>query len=375
MIKSKKILLGHNLYKDMTVIELFDKYKPYISNIIHYLYKYQISLNKSVTPIFDLDDLKNEAFIVLQELFNIYDVDRGILFFTVLKSYLPKNLYQKIRDTYHLRSKCSKDSYTVSIFEEKNNDDNKSICMLDTIEMPENIDREDLIDLKMAMSKLNDQEKKIIHLRFYEDKTQNECKTLFNLSQAQISRKEKKIIKKLQKYMKIGGKEMSFVKYQTKIDAIYKKDFTKYLTVTALLKEVAKELGVTYQNMLVSLQKHNQYENLKKQFATENEKKSKNIPESESVQNIKMITTQINPTNAKAFITNNIPVKEIETKSENKFVKIMPHAVFSFMGNTYDAKIFDQQFVFKDNFVISQLNKENLEDLKIIVDEMLKSIS
>ena len=53
----------------------------------------------------------------------------------------------------------------------------------------------------------------------------------------------------------------------------------------------------------------------------------------------------------------------------------MPHAVFSFMGNTYDAKIFDQQFVFKDNFVISQLNKENLEDLKIIVDEMLKSIS
>ena len=138
---------------------------------------------------------------------------------------------------------------------------------------------------------------------------------------------------------------------------------------------MAKELGVTYQNILVSLQKHNQYENLKKQFATENEKKSKNIPESESVQNIKMITTQINPTNAKAFITNNIPIKEIETKSENKFVKIMPHAVFSFMGNTYDAKIFDQQFVFKDNFVISQLNKENLEDLKIIVDEMLKSIS
>ena len=297
------------------------------------------------------------------------------MFFTVLKSYLPKKLYQKIRDTYHLRSKYGKDSYTVSIFEEKNNDDNKSIYMLDTIEMPENIDREDLIDLKMAMSKLNDQEKKFIHLRFYEDKTQNECKTLFNLSQAQISRKEKKIIKKLQEYMKIGGKEMSFVKYQTKIDAIYKKDFTKYLTVTALLKEVAKELGVTYQNMLVSLQKHNQYENLKKQFATENEKKSKNIPESESVQNIKMITTQINPTNAKAFITNNIPVKEIETKSENKFVKIMPHAVFSFMGNTYDAKIFDQQFVFKDNVVISQLNKENLEDLKIIVDEMLKSIS
>ena len=73
MIKSKKILLGHNLYKDMKVIELFDKYKPYISNIIHCLYKYQISLNKSVTPIFDLDDLKNEAFIVFQELFNIYD--------------------------------------------------------------------------------------------------------------------------------------------------------------------------------------------------------------------------------------------------------------------------------------------------------------
>lgn len=53
------------------------------------------------------------------------------------------------------------------------------------------------IDIRKAIEKLDNIDKKIINMRFFEFETQSDCAKILGLSQVQISRKEKKIIQKL----------------------------------------------------------------------------------------------------------------------------------------------------------------------------------
>lgn len=57
------------------------------------------------------------------------------------------------------------------------------------------------IVLKNAVKKLTDREKEIIHLRFYEGKTQMEVAEEVGISQAQVSRLEKGALKSMKKYL------------------------------------------------------------------------------------------------------------------------------------------------------------------------------
>ena len=51
--------------------------------------------------------------------------------------------------------------------------------------------------LEGAMSKLNEREKKILYMRYYEGKTQTEISAEIGLSQAQVSRLEKTALKEI----------------------------------------------------------------------------------------------------------------------------------------------------------------------------------
>ena len=57
------------------------------------------------------------------------------------------------------------------------------------------------ISLNEAMKKLNEREKYIIKLRFFEGKTQMEVAEEINISQAQVSRLEKSALKNMRKHM------------------------------------------------------------------------------------------------------------------------------------------------------------------------------
>lgn len=59
----------------------------------------------------------------------------------------------------------------------------------------------DSIALKMAMDELETRDKRLIKMRFFEGRTQQETAREFGISQVQISRREKKIIEQLKKYM------------------------------------------------------------------------------------------------------------------------------------------------------------------------------
>ncbi|MBO7369200.1 MAG: SigB/SigF/SigG family RNA polymerase sigma factor [Clostridia bacterium] len=89
---------------------------------------------------------------------------------------------------------------TVSIYERMNDDGNKPIEFIDTLESDETED--DLTDkllLKDLIAGLSDREKRVIILRYYSDRTQSEVAKELGVSQVQVSRLETKIIEKMKR--------------------------------------------------------------------------------------------------------------------------------------------------------------------------------
>lgn len=91
----------------------------------------------------------------------------------------------------------------VSLFEPIYHDGGDPIFVMDQISDDKNLDDNWLqgISIKEAMQRLNDREKKILSLRFFEGKTQMEVAQEIGISQAQVSRLEKAALKHMQKYI------------------------------------------------------------------------------------------------------------------------------------------------------------------------------
>lgn len=91
----------------------------------------------------------------------------------------------------------------VSLFEPIYNDGGDPILVMDQISDEKNSD--DLwleeISIKEAMKKLNEREKLIVGLRFFNGRTQMEVAEEIGISQAQVSRLEKSALKQLARYV------------------------------------------------------------------------------------------------------------------------------------------------------------------------------
>ncbi|MDI6602383.1 MAG: RNA polymerase sporulation sigma factor SigG [Thermoanaerobacteraceae bacterium] len=91
----------------------------------------------------------------------------------------------------------------ISLFEPVYHDGGDAIYVMDQISDDKNQDDAwlDNISLKEAMSKLNDRDKNIVRLRFFEGKTQMEVAEEIGISQAQVSRLEKAALNQMKKYV------------------------------------------------------------------------------------------------------------------------------------------------------------------------------
>jgi RNA polymerase sporulation-specific sigma factor len=91
----------------------------------------------------------------------------------------------------------------VSLFEPIYHDGGDPIYVMDQISDDKNKDVQwvEEIALKEAMRRLNEREKMILSMRFYEGKTQMEVAQEIGISQAQVSRLEKAAIAQMQKYV------------------------------------------------------------------------------------------------------------------------------------------------------------------------------
>ena len=89
----------------------------------------------------------------------------------------------------------------VSLYEPVYSDGGDAICVMDQVSDTRNTDEAwtDRIALKEAMKRLDDRERRILSLRFYEGKTQMEVSAEVGISQAQVSRLEKNALGKIRK--------------------------------------------------------------------------------------------------------------------------------------------------------------------------------
>lgn len=91
----------------------------------------------------------------------------------------------------------------ISLFEPIYHDGGDAIFVMDQISDTKNQDENWLqgIAIKEALRKLNDREKLILTLRFFEGRTQMEVAEEIGISQAQVSRLEKTALKHMRKYI------------------------------------------------------------------------------------------------------------------------------------------------------------------------------
>lgn len=89
--------------------------------------------------------------------------------------------------------------YPTSINEPIFEKDGSTIRLEDRIEDQQKYSLVDKVTLKEELNKLTKEEQLLIKLRYYKDMNQDQIAKIFNVSQVQISRMEKKIIDKLKK--------------------------------------------------------------------------------------------------------------------------------------------------------------------------------
>lgn len=91
----------------------------------------------------------------------------------------------------------------VSLFEPVYSDGGDTIFVMDQVKDTKNLDENWLehISLKEAIKKLNQRERQIVKLRFFDGRTQMEVAAEIGISQAQVSRLEKSAITHVKKYI------------------------------------------------------------------------------------------------------------------------------------------------------------------------------
>lgn len=89
----------------------------------------------------------------------------------------------------------------VSLYDPIYSDGGDALCVMDQVRDKKNTDENwvDHIALKEALRRLNNRERRILALRFYEGKTQMEVSAEVGISQAQVSRLEKGAIDSIRK--------------------------------------------------------------------------------------------------------------------------------------------------------------------------------
>lgn len=97
-----------------------------------------------------------------------------------------------------LESSRDVESIYSTVYQGESND----ICLMDKLVAPDTENKTiDSIVINEMLERLDEKERNIVRLRYFEDKTQTETAEIIGISQVQVSRSEKKILQKLRNLM------------------------------------------------------------------------------------------------------------------------------------------------------------------------------
>lgn len=200
------------------------------------------SIINKYTKYYEFDDLYQVSVIGIMKAYQNYKTDSNAKFSTYAYKYILSEvvsfvnnskiiktsreynkLYKKILESKNIltqRLMKEPSNYELSLFleldesvindvlrlkesvkslDEAINEDGRTLTLLDSLYLPSDNINTDNIMLKELLQTLNEEELKLINLRYFQDKTQQEIAQYFNTNQVQISRNETKILKKLKK--------------------------------------------------------------------------------------------------------------------------------------------------------------------------------
>ena len=208
--------------------DLIDQYSGKIYNIV-----------KGIS-YYDREDLFQVGCIGLIKAYRNYDSSKGVQFFSYAYKYILGEIKAYIRDNKNIR--VSRDIYILNgkIEEARNiisqklmrnptvdeiasfleitsdevknvlmynysttsldkvvNDDEKDMNLYDVVPDIEKLSKDDLISLRDGMKSLDENDRKLINLRYMGNYTQQETANIMGMTQVQVSRKENKVLKKL----------------------------------------------------------------------------------------------------------------------------------------------------------------------------------
>lgn len=179
---------------------------------------------------YDMEDLYQEGMKGLTKAIKKYDPKKGVEFSTYAYKYIVGEVNKYIRENNSIklsketiklkrtiekakelmRQKLFREPTTLELslyleIEEEKLEEIESISQIsedideieNKVKITDNETNADVLDLKNELSKLNSEEKQIIYDRFYKDMTQTETGEDLGISQAQVYRKENKILQKL----------------------------------------------------------------------------------------------------------------------------------------------------------------------------------
>ena len=198
------------------------------------------SMIKKYTTYYDFDDLYQVSIIGIMKAWNNYQSNKNVKFTTYAYKYILSEilnyvnnskliktssqyhkLYKKILEARNiLTQKLMKEPslHEIAIFleidekivndimkyqdrikslDELTSNDADNLTLLDKVVTENNHTSIDSLSLKEELNNLKEEELELIHMRYFEDKTQSEIAAYFGTNQVQISRNEQKILKKL----------------------------------------------------------------------------------------------------------------------------------------------------------------------------------
>ncbi len=80
-------------------------------------------------------------------------------------------------------------------------DEGKELQLYDTVAYSEKGYQEDILDLRVALDQLSEEERQLIQYRYYQDMTQQETSQRLGVNQVKVSRQEGKILEKLKEQL------------------------------------------------------------------------------------------------------------------------------------------------------------------------------
>ena len=199
------------------------------------------SIINKYTRYYEFDDLYQVSVIGIIKAYNNYNKDSNVKFTTYAYKYILSEvvsfvnnskviktsreynkIYKRILEAKNIltqRLMKEPSNYELSLFleldealinnvmlvkdsvkslDEAINNDGKTLTLLDSISLEGDIGVDNIF-LKEILETLDEEELKLINLRYFQDKTQSETAKFLHTNQVQVYRKEKKKLKKIKK--------------------------------------------------------------------------------------------------------------------------------------------------------------------------------